>query len=169
MAFSPDGRLIATGHYDGTAQLWSTESWKPVGRPLEGHDDKRVLWIGFTRDGTTLATAGQDGTIELVDVATPDAGSGSPLSVEPDSYVAAALSPDGSRLFAVSREPRRRPLEHRARGLEAARLPRRGTRAHTARVGGRPARPAVPLDLPPGLTTPTVRRAMTWRRQRPRP
>jgi WD40 repeat protein len=61
VAFSPDGRSIVTGHYDGTAQLWSTKTWKPIGRPLEGHDDNRVLWMGFTRDGTMLATAGQDG------------------------------------------------------------------------------------------------------------
>jgi WD40 repeat protein len=101
VAFSPDGRSIVTGHYDGTAQLWSTKTWKPIGRPLEGHDDNRVLWMGFTRDGTMLATAGQDGTIELVDAAR-QTRIGAPLSVETDSYLAAALSPDGRHLFAVS-------------------------------------------------------------------
>ena len=101
VAFSPDGRAIVTGHYDGTAQLWSTKTWRPIGRPLEGHDDNRVLWLGFTPDGTILATAGQDGTLELVDAAT-QTRIGELLSVEPDSYLGAALSPDGRYLFAVA-------------------------------------------------------------------
>ena len=101
VAFSPDGGLLATGHYDGTGQLWSTESWKPVGRPLAGHDGKRLLSMGFSRDGTMLTTAGQDGTLALWDVETQNR-IGPPLSVEAETYVAATLSPDGSRLFAES-------------------------------------------------------------------
>jgi WD40 repeat protein len=101
VAFSPDGRRIATGLFDGTVQLWSTRNWKPIGRPIEGHDDNRVLWMGFTPDGTMLATAGQDGTLELVDVAR-QARIGVPLSVEADSYLAATLSPDGRSLFSAS-------------------------------------------------------------------
>jgi WD40 repeat protein len=101
VAFSPDGALIATGHYDGTGQLWSTETWKPVGRPLEGHNERRFLWMEFTPDGTMLATAGQDGAVALWDVATQNP-IGPPLPIEPDSYIAADMSPDGSRLFAAS-------------------------------------------------------------------
>jgi WD40 repeat protein len=101
VAFSRAGDLLATGHYDGTGQLWSTETWKPVGRPLEGHDGKRLLWIEFSPDGSTLATAGQDGTVGLWDVTT-QTPIGTPLTIEPETYAAADLSPDGSRLFAVS-------------------------------------------------------------------
>ena len=101
VAFSPDGALLATGHYDGTGQLWSTRSWKPVGRPLEGHNKRRFLWMEFTPDGTMLASAGQDGALALWDVKTQNP-IGPSLPVEPDSYLAADLSPDGSRLFAAS-------------------------------------------------------------------
>ena len=101
VAFSPDGRLMATGHYDGTAQLWSTTTWKPVGKPFTAHDGQRVLWMGFTAGASMLATAGQDGTAALFDVAT-HSPIGQRLTVEPDSYLAAALAPDGQTLFVVS-------------------------------------------------------------------
>ena len=101
VAFSPDGALLATGHYDGTGQLWSTETWKPVGRPLEGHNERRFFWMEFTPDGTMLASAGQDGAVALWDVKTQNP-IGPSLPVEPDSYMAADLSADGSRLFAAS-------------------------------------------------------------------
>jgi len=106
VAFSPDGALLATGHYDGTGQLWSTESWKPVGRPLEGHGERRFFWMEFTPDGAMLASAGQDGAVALWDVETQNP-IGPSLPIEPDSYLAADLSADGSRLFAASltREP----------------------------------------------------------------
>lgn len=42
MAFSPDGRLVATGDFIGNGQLWSTETWKPVGRPLESHEGRII-------------------------------------------------------------------------------------------------------------------------------
>ena len=70
VAFSRAGDLLAAGHFDGTGQLWSTETWKRVGRPLEGHDGKRLLWLEFSPDGSTLATAGQDGALGLWDVTT---------------------------------------------------------------------------------------------------
>ena len=101
VAFSPDGDLLATGHYDGTGRLWSTKNWKPVGRPLEGHNERRFIWMKFTPDGAMLASAGQDGTLALWDVKTQNP-IGPSLPVEPDSYLAADMSPDGSRLFAAS-------------------------------------------------------------------
>ena len=48
-----------------------------------------------------LVTSGADGTVRLHDVNTGNA-SDSPHAVEPDTFAAAVLAPDGSRLFAVS-------------------------------------------------------------------
>ncbi len=104
VTFSPDGSLIATGDWDGRAQLWSTETWRPVGRPLEGHE-ARILTLDFSRDGRTLASASEDGTVVLWDVAAR-AAIGSPLSVDAGTWVSAAFTPDGSHLFAISDEGR---------------------------------------------------------------
>jgi WD40 repeat protein/DNA-binding SARP family transcriptional activator len=99
VAFAPDGDLLATGNYNGTVQLWSTDSWQPLGPPLEGHEG-RVLSLGFSPDGRTLASSSEDGTVLLRDVDTQKPV-GSALTVNPDTYVSAAFTPDGS-LFAVS-------------------------------------------------------------------
>jgi WD40 repeat protein len=100
VAFSPDGGLLFVGQYDGGGQLFSTTSWRPVGRPLHAHAG-RINSATFTPDGGTLVTAAADGTAVLSDSKTQKT-IGPPLELAPSTYVSAALSPDGSRLFAVS-------------------------------------------------------------------
>jgi hypothetical protein len=51
--------------------------------------------------GRTLATSSADGTVLVWDVETQEP-IGSSLTVERDTFVSAALSPDGSHLFAAS-------------------------------------------------------------------
>ena len=94
--------LLFVGQYNGTGRLFSTETWKQVGRPLEAHTE-RITFPEFTPDGRTLVTAAADGTVALSDVKT-QRPIGSPLELEPDTYASAALSPDGSRLYAISTE-----------------------------------------------------------------
>ena len=125
VAFSPDGSLVATGDWDGRAQLWSTETWRPVGRPLEGHEE-RMLTLDFSPDGRTLASGNEDGTLVLWDVDTR-APLGSPLTVDANRWVSAAFAPDGSHLFAVS---------DRGRGMRFDLRPEAWKR-HACRVAGR--------------------------------
>jgi WD40 repeat protein/DNA-binding SARP family transcriptional activator len=99
VAFSADGRLLAIGRYGGTARLISTQTWKPVGRVLDGHE-ARLTALEFSPDGRVLATGSADGTVLLWDVDTQRA-IGSPLEIEPDAYVSATFAHDGSHLFAV--------------------------------------------------------------------
>ena len=100
VAFSPDGSLLAVGEFRGDGQLYSTRTWAPLGRRLEGHT-QRITNVEFSRDGRTLATSSADGTVLLWDVETQEP-IGSPLPVGPDAFVSVALSPDGTYLFAVS-------------------------------------------------------------------
>jgi WD40 repeat protein/DNA-binding SARP family transcriptional activator len=125
VAFSPDGSLVATGDWDGRAQLWSTETWKPVGRPLEGHEE-RILTLDFSHDGRMLASANEDGTVLLWDVEAR-APLGSPLTVDGNRWVSAAFTPNGSHLFAVS---------DRGRGLRLD-VSLEAWKRHACRVAGR--------------------------------
>ena len=102
VAYSPDGKLLAVGLYDGKTELWRTRDWKRVGRSLTLHTG-RVLSIGFSPNGRTLVTSSADGTVALWDVATQKP-LGTRLTVDPDEFVAAAFDADGSHVFAVSQD-----------------------------------------------------------------
>jgi len=61
MAWSPDGRTLASAHDDGTVALWKEGVAEPV-RVLSGHQGS-VRSVGWSPDGRRIVSGGDDGTI----------------------------------------------------------------------------------------------------------
>ena len=66
MAFSPDGKTLASGSDDKTIKLWDVASGKNTAT-VKGHKNK-VETVAFSPDGKTLASGSSDKTIKLWDV-----------------------------------------------------------------------------------------------------
>ena len=63
LVFSPDGKLIATGGWDGIVRLWDVETGEEKST-FTGHTGW-VNSISFSSDGKTLASGSEDGTVLL--------------------------------------------------------------------------------------------------------
>jgi parallel beta-helix repeat protein len=98
VAFSPDGRLLASGSGDETIKLWEVASGSLV-RTLTGHTDD-VTSVAFSPDGRLLASGSDDKTIKLWEVAT--GREVRTLTGHTDDVESVAFSPDGRLLASGS-------------------------------------------------------------------
>jgi WD40 repeat protein len=60
LALSPDGQLLAVANYfQSTVEFWDVATGKQLDT-LKAHD-RGIEWVGFSHDGSSLATLGSDG------------------------------------------------------------------------------------------------------------
>lgn len=67
LAFSADGKMIASGSFDDTIRLWDAKTYEPLGAALKGHTGS-VNGIAFDPENRWLVSASSDKTIRIWDV-----------------------------------------------------------------------------------------------------
>lgn len=95
LAFSTDGKMLASASADQTIRLWDVASWNELA-VLRGHQDE-VHSLALPQNGRSLASGGKDGAVMLWQADSPKVNGYSAL---PARITRANLVPGGNALLA---------------------------------------------------------------------
>ena len=93
IAYSPDGKTIASASEDKTIRIWRAEDGACL-RVLRGHR-RSVCGVRYHPDGQRLISAGEDGTVRIWNLAT---GETETLLCPPNCESSFDMSKDGTRI-----------------------------------------------------------------------
>ncbi|MFZ0717447.1 WD40 repeat domain-containing protein [Mycobacterium sp.] len=102
LAFSQDGRWLATGCADGTARILDAQTLRPICEPLAGYA-ATVSSVTFSPDGRRLASGCRDGTLRIWDLDNAQLLF-APVAAHEDSVYHVAFHLDGRRLLSVCKD-----------------------------------------------------------------
>jgi DNA-binding beta-propeller fold protein YncE len=100
LAFTADGKQLATASFDKTVRVWDTTTHK-LQKTLTGHSDF-VYSVAFSPDGQWLVSASKDRTVKMVETATGK--SLLTFSGMDQDVLTVAVSPDGKQIVSSGLE-----------------------------------------------------------------
>ena len=100
IAFSPDGKTLASGSLDDTVRLWDVET-RTHQKTLTGHQ-QNISSVAFSADGRMLASGSEDATVRLWDI---DTGKRKKTLIgHTDRINGVVFSPDGQTIVSWSND-----------------------------------------------------------------
>jgi WD40 repeat protein len=101
VAFSPDGRVLASGSWDNTIKLWDTSTWKEL-RTLEDYHYRlgMVTSISFSPDGRLIAATSRNDGVGIWEVVS----GAQKVVVKHTNVLAVAFDTEGIRLVTAGEQ-----------------------------------------------------------------